>query len=119
MKMFAYKSMILRLLESYEKSPNSVHGRLNFFKAVGFAIVYKSMFLKKGSVSVISFRNWLFNAWRKNPEKYELDLQKQINQDYVLVNNVLDKIKVDDYKPIVDYDVNRKKVKGCIGVVVY
>lgn len=120
---FSFKTQILRLLEIYENDPESVKGRIKFFLAFAHAMAYDKFFNgKQYSFKETMQRNALFYNWRKADEfaKQELEvaMRQQIEKDYILISKVIDSIKQEKYASAIDYGIDRKKVAGCIGVVV-
>ena len=121
---YTFKTIILRLLEIYENNSDTYDGRLKFFQAWAFAYIYNSLVNKKKFNSKeIKIRNVLMYNWRnaKDPlrQHFEIMMKTQIEDDYRLIASVIDSIKDSEYRPIMEYQIERQKVAGCIGTVVY
>ena len=78
---------------------------------------------KKFNSKEIKIRNVLMYNWRnaKDPlrQHFEIMMKTQIEDDYRLIASVIDSIKDSEYRPIMEYQIERQKVAGCIGTVVY
>ncbi len=122
--MYSIKRLILRLLEVYHNNPNTVKGRIKFFNAWQLAYCYDSLANKAPyNLNEINKRNAAFRSWLEDSEKVgsliEINMQRSIENDYNLITTVLASIKEDSAKAITEFYMNRKKVAGCVGRVVY
>lgn len=112
--------MILRLIEIYENNSETIKGKIKFYQAWIIAYTYNFLVNKKKYNSAeIQARNILMYRYRRNPLNNEVQIKQQIENDYTLITEVLDSVKEDSYKEIEEYDIDRSKIAGCIGTVIY
>ena len=124
--MFGFKSMVFRCIEVYENSPDDYIGYLQFFTGWAMSqIIYAEQKGKDLPMEIVERINKMCKLYMEETDhvqknKLSIIITKTIHsmlKDIELFND-LKVIRSSEYVPELDFDVNRKKVIGCVGTVV-
>jgi hypothetical protein len=122
--MYFIKSLIYKCIEVYENRSSEYHGYKSFFIAYSHVIVYNYVKSnKKLPVDDINMINKILYMFRNEKDKMkktklQIKIKKIIDAKYDVIYDFLDSHKDLDYVSNIDLDIDRTKVRGCIGTVV-
>lgn len=121
--MYAYKSAVLRNIEVYENNPDSINGIGKFFTAYAMVHVFEYIFFDKkiNEIEIENINN-LIHAWKIEKDvlkrnKMFVVILKLIDLKYKDIHEFLYHLANIEHAPENMLLVNRKKIKGCIAVV--
>ncbi len=124
--MFSYKSMVLRNIEVYENTPDSMNGIDKFFNAYAMVKVFFHIFkdeemnYKEFDLINVIIAKYRIQENKNQKHKLFIFIKKIIDSKYKEIHKFLElkEIKASIYVPSADFEVDRRKIAGCVGTIV-